>query len=126
MIRPPFLHAFAFCALLVPSQLAFAARDPIHRGVPAVASVDVTGVVSDSTNGQPIESAEVTVANQGGAVVANTTTNTFGGFTIHHLGAGTYSISVHVIGYQRSRNRWSLRRRPRPPSNSSSRSHRSA
>ena len=100
MIRPPSLHAFAFCALLVPSQVAFAARDPIHRGVRAVASIDVTGVVTDSTNGQPIESAEVSVANQGGAIVANTTTNTFGRFTIHQLGAGTYSISVHIIGYR--------------------------
>ena len=65
-----------------------------------VANVDVTGVVTDSTNGQPLESAEVTIANAGGAVVANTTTNTFGGFTIHNIGAGSYSISVHLIGYR--------------------------
>ncbi len=101
MIRPPFLRAFAFVALLIPGQIARAAsRDPADNKAHAVANVDITGVVSDSTTGQPLEAAEVSIANPGGAIIANTTTNTFGVFTIHHIAAGTYAISVHYIGYR--------------------------
>jgi hypothetical protein len=87
----------AIVVLFLPLRIAGAAAPRVR---PPAASIDVTGVVTDSTNGQPLESAEITISNQNGAVVANTTTNTFGGFTLHHIGAGAYSISVHLIGYR--------------------------
>ena len=100
MIRRYFLHTFFLAGLVIPSQASMAANAPSGGEKVAAANVDVTGVVTDSTTGQPLESAEVTIGNAGGAVVANTTTNTFGGFTIHNIGAGAYSISVHLIGYR--------------------------
>ncbi len=100
MIRRYFLHTFFLAGLVIPSQASMAVNAPSGGEKVAAANVDVTGVVTDSTTGQPLESAEVTIGNAGGAVVANTTTNTFGGFTIHNIGAGAYSISVHLIGYR--------------------------
>ncbi len=100
MIRRYFLHTFFFACFAIPTRASMAASVPDLGRHVAIANVDVTGVVTDSTNGQPLESAEVTIGNAGGAVVANTTTNTFGGFTIHNIGAGAYSISVHLIGYR--------------------------
>ena len=73
MIRRYFLHSFLLACLVIPSQVSMAASVPDLGRRVGVANVDVTGVVTDSTNGQPLESAEVTIGNAGGAVVANTT-----------------------------------------------------
>ena len=64
------------------------------------ANVDVSGTVTDSTSGQPLQSAEVSVVNQGGSIIANTTTNTFGAFTIHNIAPGSYSITIRLIGFR--------------------------
>jgi hypothetical protein len=64
------------------------------------ANVDLTGAVNDSTNGQPLQSAEVSVTRQAGGVVSNTTTDAFGRFVIHNLAPATYNVSVHMLGYR--------------------------
>jgi Carboxypeptidase regulatory-like domain len=62
------------------------------------ANGDVTGTVSDSANGTPIPSAEVTV-QRGPAVIANTVTDPFGHFTFHDIANGDYTVAVHFIGF---------------------------
>src|SRR5204863_5959608 len=59
---------------------------------------DVSGTITDSTSGQPLPSAEVSVT-QNGSIVANTQTDGFGRYTVHNLGTGTYVVSARMIGF---------------------------
>src|ERR1700722_18685999 len=87
------LQVFAAIALAIPAHAATATR----LGA-APASGDVIGTVSDSTNGRPLPSVEVTV-QRASNIIANTTTDQFGRFIIHDLTPGDYTIGVHFIGY---------------------------
>ena len=66
----------------------------------AAANADLTGIVTDTTNGQPLQSAEISVAGATGGIVSNTTTDAFGRFTVHNLSAGAYTVSVHLLGFR--------------------------
>ncbi|MDB4908235.1 MAG: hypothetical protein JWO05_3019 [Gemmatimonadetes bacterium] len=79
----------AFC-LLVPIASARALR---------AASTDIAGSVTDSVSGRPLGSAQVSVM-QGARVVLNTTTDDFGRYRAHNLDAGTYTLSVHALGFR--------------------------
>ena len=63
------------------------------------AAGDVSGTITDSTSGQPLPSAEVSV-NQNGSIVTNTQTDGFGRYTVHNLSAGSYVVSVRMIGFR--------------------------
>ncbi len=63
------------------------------------ASGDVFGTVADSASGQTLQSAEVSVA-QNGRVVSNTQTDPFGRYVVHHLAPGTYTVSARFIGFR--------------------------
>src|SRR5205814_3689330 len=78
--------------------LAFrsAAASEWNRGP---AAGDVSGTITDSTSGQPLPSAEVSV-NQNGSIVTNTQTDGFGRYTVHNLSAGSYVVSVRMIGFR--------------------------
>ncbi len=65
----------------------------------AAASGDLHGVVSDSASGNPLPSAQVSVTRDG-KIVQNTLTDNFGRFIVHNLGAGSYAVSVHFIGFK--------------------------
>jgi hypothetical protein len=65
----------------------------------APSSGDVSGTVTDSTNGSPLPSVEVTIQH-GTAVVANTTTDPFGRYTVHNVASGDYTVAVHFIGFR--------------------------
>ncbi len=91
----------ALALLLVVARSAHAA--PTTRKLlrtDHVAGVDITGSVTDSSSGQPLQSAEVSVTSQSGGVMANTTTDALGRFTIHNIGAGAYAVTVHLLGYR--------------------------
>ena len=60
---------------------------------------DLSGTVSDSTSGQPIPSAEISVS-RGTSVVANTLSDPFGRYIVHNLPAGTYTVSARFIGFR--------------------------
>ena len=100
MTHRPLLHHVIMLALLVaPASRATAiasSASPPGRA----ANVDVTGVVTDSTNGQPLQSAAIGVASATGGIVSNTTTDAFGRFTVHNLATGTYTVSVHLLGFR--------------------------
>ena len=56
-------------------------------GIGAAAAGDVSGTITDSSSGQPLPSAEISVM-QGSQVVTNTQTDAFGRYTVHSLNAG--------------------------------------
>jgi hypothetical protein len=88
-------------AILFPAHAALAhARATTGAGRSASANTDIAGTVTDSTNGQPLESAEVSVRNQSGSTVSRATTDGFGRFTVHNLPEGRYSLLVHFVGYR--------------------------
>lgn len=60
---------------------------------------NVSGAVTDAASGQPLPSVEVSVS-QDGHIVFNTSTDDFGHYTVHNLGAGTYTIGAHFIGFR--------------------------
>ncbi|HEY0779338.1 MAG TPA: carboxypeptidase-like regulatory domain-containing protein, partial [Gemmatirosa sp.] len=63
------------------------------------ANGDVSGTVRDSASGQTLQSAEISVA-QNGRVVNNTQTDPFGRYVVHNLAPGGYTITARFIGYR--------------------------
>lgn len=84
---------------LLPRQSVFGAGTRSWRGNSSRLSGDIRGSVTDSVSGRPIASAEISVA-QAGRVVVNTITDDFGRYTAHNLTPGTYTVSVHFIGFR--------------------------
>ena len=76
--------------LLPPSRAAAAAPD---------LTGNVVGVVTDTATGKPVPGADVRLT-QGPRIIATTTTDEFGRYTLHNLPAGSYDLSVHFIGYR--------------------------
>lgn len=65
----------------------------------AAAKADLVGTVTDSTSGDPLSACQVSVSRDG-RVVARTGTDVFGGFTIHDLPAGTYTLEVRALSFR--------------------------
>jgi hypothetical protein len=81
--------------LLLPGQaFAFGIASPDHT-----LATDIVGTITDSAAGRSVGSAQVSVM-QNGRVVVNTTADDFGRYRAHNLDAGTYSLSVHALGYR--------------------------
>ncbi|HKW10478.1 MAG TPA: TonB-dependent receptor [Gemmatimonadaceae bacterium] len=91
---------FALVSALTVSLMLGAARrsDALERAR-YTAGGDVSGAISDSTSGQPLSSAEVTVT-QNGNIIANTQTDGFGRYTVHNLSAGSYVVAARLIGFR--------------------------
>ena len=62
------------------------------------ANADITGVVTDAGSGSPLPSAEISIM-LGTQVVANTSTDSFGRYTVHNIAAGTYTVSARFLGF---------------------------
>ncbi|HEX7546710.1 MAG TPA: carboxypeptidase-like regulatory domain-containing protein, partial [Gemmatimonadaceae bacterium] len=60
---------------------------------------DLHGVVTDSAANNPLSSAQVSVMRDG-KIIQNTLTDAFGRYRVHNLPAGSYSLSVHFIGFR--------------------------
>jgi hypothetical protein len=88
---------FCLVVLCTPAQMARAGTSPLHR---VHANIDLTGTVTDSTTGGPLQSAEIAVTRMTGGVVSNTITDAFGHFTVHNLAPGSYTVSVHFLGFR--------------------------
>ena len=93
-------HMLFAVALLLPLNAALARSNNPAATSHLVATVDLTGTVTDSSNGQPLQSAEISVARPTGGVVSNVVTDAFGRFTIHNLAPGAYSVSAHLLGFR--------------------------
>ncbi|HEY7237450.1 MAG TPA: TonB-dependent receptor [Gemmatimonadaceae bacterium] len=66
---------------------------------PRALAGDISGTITDSTNGQPLPAAEVSVSRNG-SIVANTETDGFGRYIVHNMSAGTYVVSARLIGFR--------------------------
>jgi hypothetical protein len=64
-----------------------------------LANADITGTVTDSASGQPLESAEVSVM-QGTQIIFNTSTDAFGRYRAHNLPSGNYTVTARFIGFR--------------------------
>ena len=93
-------------ALMLPLHSAHGLGSVSHHDVSALtrrdrhasAGVDIVGTVVDSATAQPLAGAEVSVG-QPGRIVYNGATDAFGRYAVHNLAPGTYTVSVHVIGF---------------------------
>jgi hypothetical protein len=99
MIHRSFVRrAIAAALMLAPLHLAHGTGlGASHR---ATANPDLGGTVTDSTNGQPLQSAQVGVRSKAGSVIRATTTDAFGRFTAHNLPPGSYTVVVRLVGYR--------------------------
>ncbi|HTK42751.1 MAG TPA: carboxypeptidase-like regulatory domain-containing protein [Gemmatimonadales bacterium] len=77
------------------------APTPVGRSHSAAAG-DVTGAVSDSASGKPLGGADVLLFHSG-QVVARTSTDAFGRYTVHNLPAGSYELEIRLMGFDPSR-----------------------
>ena len=89
-------------ATLLPFAVARAgtARELHHVHAHLSANVDLTGTVTDTTTGNPLQAAEIAVTRAAGGLASNTITDAFGHFTIHNLAPGSYTVSVHLLGFR--------------------------
>src|SRR5690348_1912069 len=81
--------AIALAALCITPCRALAAPD----------NGDIAGVVRDSTSGEPLANAELSVTRDG-RVVVNAESDQFGHFVMHNIPAGEYAMSARMIGYR--------------------------
>jgi hypothetical protein len=100
-----FSCGIAMAALTLAAAAPLSAATPPRSNTDAPAlrgalAIDITGTVTDTATGQPLPAAEVSVSGQTGKVMANTTTDPFGRYTIHNVGAGSYTVAVHFIGFR--------------------------
>ncbi len=90
-------NAAARASVIATAVLVFssgvAGADPVRP-----ANADITGVVSDSSSGQPLPSAEVSIM-QGTEVISNTNTDAFGRYTAHNIAQGTYTVTARFLGF---------------------------
>src|SRR5258708_12297263 len=93
-----FRRAAGALAFLCLAPLVAAIAAPAHP--PAVrADGDIAGTVTDSSTGRPLSGGDVRVL-RGDEVVAVTTTDPFGRFTIHNLAAGPYTVEARFLGFR--------------------------
>jgi len=88
--------------LLTVASAALLAGTPtsaIASRAPSTPAGDITGAVSDSASGKPLAGADVLLFRSG-QVVARTSTDAFGRYTIHNLPAGSYELEVRLIGFR--------------------------
>src|SRR5258707_6161900 len=96
-----FRRAAGALAFLCLAPLVAAIAAPAHP--PAVrADGDIAGTVTDSSTGHPLGGGDVRVL-RGTEVVAVTTTDPFGRFTIHNLNAGPYTVEARFLGFRAGR-----------------------
>jgi hypothetical protein len=90
-------RATVFVSLAAVALITF--YSGVAAAIPArTANADITGVVTDSSSGQPLPSAEVSIM-LGTQVIANTSTDSFGRFTVHNIASGTYEVTVRFLGF---------------------------
>jgi hypothetical protein len=60
---------------------------------------DIAGVIRDSTNGEPLANAELSVT-QASRLIANAESDQFGHFIVHNVPSGQYTLDVRFIGFR--------------------------
>jgi len=86
-------------AALLASPFLSSRADAPRRSLTVIIATDLIGSVTDSASAQPVPNAQISVT-RAGSIVLNTTTDDFGRYRAHNLAAGTYSVSVHSLGFR--------------------------
>src|SRR4051794_11105154 len=73
----------------------------------AALSGDITGLVRDSTSGQPLVGTEVIVF-RGAETVARVQTDALGRYRIHNLPDGEYDVEMRMVGFSPARSHVSV------------------
>src|SRR5258705_594708 len=90
-------HSAARIMLAALALLTF--YSDIAAAVPArPENADITGVVTAVGSGLPLPSAEVSIMS-GTQVIANTSTDSFGRYTVHNIASGTYTVAARFLGF---------------------------
>ena len=94
-------HLHALCRAIASAivLLAITSAPASALSLPTRIATDVVGTITDSVSGRPVSSAQVSVM-QGTRIVFNTSSDDFGRYRAHNLDSGTYSISVHALGFR--------------------------
>jgi outer membrane cobalamin receptor len=80
--------------------VALTSHAPAPRAVPVEApSGDITGIIRDSTSGQPLAGTEV-IVYRAGQVVARVQTDPLGRYRIHNLPDGDYDVEARLLGFR--------------------------
>jgi len=81
------------------ATLGTVVRAAVVDGERRAAAGDVTGAVSDSASGKPLGGADVLILRSS-QIVARTSTDPFGRYTLHNLPPGSYTVEVRLIGFR--------------------------
>ena len=92
------------CALACLTSLAVAAArlDAAEVGHHVLPAGDIAGTITDSTNGQPVGTADIRIMRNGKTVVT-VSADPFGRFIAHNLAPGTYDVIVQSVGFRREK-----------------------
>ncbi|MDQ2668418.1 MAG: TonB-dependent receptor [Gemmatimonadota bacterium] len=93
------LRQFSLGTIILAWPLVAARAESLHRAITVHVATDLFGSVTDSASAQPVPNAQMSVT-RAGTLVLNTTTDDFGRYRVHNLVPGTYSISVHALGFK--------------------------
>lgn len=97
--RTPHTTRASLVALTLALLFVAPARSSALVDARSLAVGDISGTITDSSSGQPLPAAEVSVT-QNGSMVANTQSDGFGRYTIHNIGAGAYVVAARMIGFR--------------------------
>ncbi|MBA2683737.1 MAG: TonB-dependent receptor [Gemmatimonadaceae bacterium] len=90
----------------VASFLTIAALSASRPGTALAATApdggDIAGVIRDSTTGEALANAELSIM-RGARLVANAESDQFGHFIVHNVRSGNYTMEVRMIGFRAER-----------------------
>ncbi|HTO73981.1 MAG TPA: TonB-dependent receptor [Gemmatimonadales bacterium] len=84
--------SFAIAALLLVPPTGTSSHDSLSG------TLNLTGTITDSATTHPLSGADLSLL-QGERIVARTTTDAFGRYTLHDLEPGDYQFAVRLVGY---------------------------
>lgn len=92
-------RALLVAAIFLPFT-AVLAHTPNASPYRVLVNTDLNGAVTDSANGQPLQSVDISIVKSTGGLVATTVTNAFGRFTLHNIAPGSYVVRAKILGFR--------------------------
>src|SRR5262245_32958531 len=89
----PAMLSFAIAAFLLVPATGTSSHDSLSG------TLNLTGTITDSATTHPLSGADLSPL-QDQRIVARTTTDAFGRFTLHDLDPGRYNLAVRSVGYR--------------------------
>jgi hypothetical protein len=93
---------FAFCFFFMPGCGGHGGSSSTTMAPSAPTTFTISGFVTSSVNGPPVQGASVSLLQNGSATGQSTTSGSDGSFALSNLPAGTYSVFATKSGYAAS------------------------